>query len=72
MAYPLAPKTRWTYHLHQEVGQGVHFGDEMAALAKGNVLEADLISEVAGTDAIGGRQYARVETRLNGKPYLTE
>jgi hypothetical protein len=70
--YPLALKTRWTYHLHQENGEGVRFGEELAALAKGNVVDTRVISEAAGVEAIGGRSYTRVESRINGKPWLFE
>jgi hypothetical protein len=55
--YPLALKTRWTYHLHQENGEGVHFGEDLAALAKDNVVDASVISEVAG--GIAGRKNRR-------------
>ena len=70
--YPLALKTRWTYHLHQENGEGVHFGEDLGALAKDNVLDASVISEVAGVETIGGHSYTRVESRINGKPWLFE
>ncbi len=70
--YPLALKTRWTYHLHQENGEGVHFGEDLAALAKGNVVDTSVISEVAGVETIGGHSYTRVESRINGKPWLFE
>ena len=70
--YPLALKTRWTYHLHQENGEGVHFGEDLAALAKDNVVDASVISEVAGVETIGGHSYTRVESRINGKPWLFE
>jgi|SRR5579859_799231 len=70
--YPLALKTRWTYHLHQENGEGVHFGEDLAGLAKGNVVDTSVIAEVAGVETIGGRSYTRVESRINGKPWLFE
>lgn len=70
--YPLTVHTRWTYHLRQELGQGVHFIGDDAKLAKGNVYETTLISEAAGVDTIGGREYTRVESRRNGKPWLFE
>ena len=70
--YPLSLHTRWTYHLHQEIGQGVRFSDEDAKLAKDNVLEVTVISEVAGVDTIGGHQYTRIESRKNDKPWLFE
>lgn len=70
--YPLAPKTRWTYHLHHENGPGVHFNEELARLVKNNVLDATLVSEAAGVEKVGPHAYTRVETRLNGKPWLFE
>jgi len=70
--YPLAPHTRWTYHLRHEVGPGVHFADEYAGLAKGNVLEDTTVSEVAGVDRIGNLSYARVEYRRSRGLWLTE
>jgi hypothetical protein len=70
--YPLALHTRWTYHLRQEVGQGVSLNNEDAKLAKDNVLETTVISEAAGVDTIGGHQYTRVESRRNGEPRLFE
>ncbi|PYT28349.1 MAG: hypothetical protein DMG58_18570 [Acidobacteria bacterium] len=70
--YPLALNTRWTYHLHQENGPGVHFGEDLAALAKDNVVDTSVISEVAGVETIGGHSYTRVESRINGKPWLFE
>jgi hypothetical protein len=70
--YPLAPNTRWTYHLRQELGPGVHFGAEDARLAKGNVLDTTVISEVAGSDVVGGLKYTRVESRRDGKLWLAE
>jgi len=70
--YPLALKTRWTYYLHQENGEGVHLGEDLAAVAKGNVVDTRVISEVAGVETIAGRSYTRVESRINGKPWLFE
>jgi hypothetical protein len=70
--YPLALHTKWTYHLHQEVGEGVHFQDAMAKLAKGNSLDVAVISEVAGSDVINGGKYVRVESRRGGDLWLTE
>jgi len=72
MDYPLALHTRSTYHLRHEVGPGVHFADEYAALAKGNVLEDTAISEVAGVDRIGNLSYMRVEYRRSRGLWLTE
>lgn len=70
--FPLALKTRWTYHLHQENGPGVHFAEGLAPLAKGNVLDTTVISEAAGVENIAGQSYTRVESLVNGKPWLTE
>jgi hypothetical protein len=70
--YPLALHTRWTYHLRQEIGQGAQFNDGDAKLAKGNVFETTVVSEAAGVETIGARQYTRVESRRNGKPSLFE
>ena len=70
--FPLALHARWIYHLHQEVGPGVHFGEEMAKLAKGNTLDVKVITEVVGSDAINGEQYVRLESRRNGVLWLTE
>ncbi|MBZ5540587.1 MAG: hypothetical protein LAN61_08725 [Acidobacteriia bacterium] len=72
MNYPLALHTRWTYHLRHEVGPGVHFDDEYAGLAKGNVLEDTVVSEVAGKDRIGNLSYVRVENRRSRGLWLTE
>ena len=69
--YPLALHTKWTDRLHQEVGEGVHFGDAMAKLAKGNSVDFVVISEVVGTDVVDGGQYVRVESRRSGEPWLT-
>jgi hypothetical protein len=70
--YPLAMKTRWTYAMRQEFGPGVHPSAEKAALLKGNVLETTLVSEVAGSDLIGGLKYTRVESRQDGRLWMTE
>ena len=70
--YPLAMKTRWTYDMRQEFGPGVHPSGPDAALVKGNVLETTLVSEVAGSDMIGGMRYARVESRHDGRVWMTE
>src|SRR5437773_2746268 len=63
--YPLDLHTKWTYRLHLETGNG-------ARTAKGNVLDATMTSEVAGSDIIGGQKYSRVESRRDGDPMLTE
>ena len=70
--FPLALKTQWTYHIRQEVGEGVHFGEEDAKLAKGNVLDATVVSTITGHDIIAGAKYARVESQRDGRLYLTE
>lgn len=72
VSYPLALKTRWTYHMRQEFGAGVQPSPVDAALLKGNVLETTVESEVTGTNIIGGKNYARVESRRNGRLWLTE
>ncbi len=72
ISYPLAPNTRWTYHYRQELAQGAHFDNPLfAKLAKGNVMEGRVISEVAGKDLINGISYVRVESRLEGTPWTT-
>jgi len=71
--FPLALRTKWTDHLHQEVGEGVHFGPAMAKLAKGNSLDVAVITEVTGSDLINGEQYSRLESRIAGDiPWLTQ
>ena len=70
--YPLAIKTRWNYQMREEFGPGVHPNERDAPLLKGNVIETTLVSEVTGYDMIGGARYARVESSVNGRPWLTE
>lgn len=71
--FPTALKTRWTYHLHQEMGEGVHFGEADAKLAKGNVLDTSVVATITGVEVIGGVKYARVESLREGsRPWLTE
>jgi outer membrane protein OmpA-like peptidoglycan-associated protein len=70
--YPLAMNTRWTYHLRQEFGPGVHPSPPDVALMKGNVLETTVMSEVMGSDTIGGLKYSRVESRHDGRLWMTE
>jgi hypothetical protein len=70
--FPLALTTRWTYHLHQKMGPGVHFGEELAKLATGDSLDVAVITEVVGSDVINGEKYVRLESRLNGAHYMTE
>jgi outer membrane protein OmpA-like peptidoglycan-associated protein len=70
--YPLAMHTRWTYQMRQEFGPGVHPSGPDAALVKGNVLETTVVSEVVGSDTIGGMKYSRVESRHDGRLWMTE
>ena len=70
--YPLAMKTRWTYQMRQEFGPGVHPSGPDAALVKGNVLETTVVSEVAVSDIIGGIKYTRIESRHDGRLWMTE
>jgi hypothetical protein len=70
--YPLAPNTKWTYHQRQENGDGVRFNEADAKLAKGNVLEVEVVSEVKGTEAFGRHRYTRVESVKAGRLVLTE
>jgi hypothetical protein len=72
MDYPLALHTRWTYHLRRELAPGAHFEGEDAALAKGNVLEDSVVSEIAGEDRVGALSFARVENRRPRGLWLTE
>jgi hypothetical protein len=70
--FPLAPKTKWTVHLHQEMGEGAHFGPLLSKFAKGNSLDVSVITEVAGSDLINGEKYIRRETRVNGTLWQSE
>ena len=70
--YPLALHTKWTYQLHEELGEGVHYGAADAAIAKGGVLDTVAISEVTGADTINGESFARVDTTRAGNQWLTE
>jgi outer membrane protein OmpA-like peptidoglycan-associated protein len=70
--YPLALNTIWTYHLHEEMGEGVHFGDVLATWANGNVVDVTMVSRVLGTEIIGTLKYARVESQVNDRPWMTE
>ena len=72
VSYPLTIKTRWTYEMVQEFSPGVHPSRQDAALVKGNLLQTTLLSEVAGTDLIGGNRYTRVESRHDGRLWMTE
>jgi len=65
--YPLALHTRWIYHLRQDLEPGVHFSEESGQAPSAKVMEATVVSEVVGFDAIGGARYARVESRRSGK-----
>jgi hypothetical protein len=58
--------------MRQEFGAGVHPSPVDAALLKGNILETTLVSEVTGTNIIGGKSYARIESRHDGRLWLTE
>lgn len=70
--FPLAPKTKWINHLHQEMGEGVHFGPMLAKFAKGNSLDVSVITEVVGSDLIDGDKYIRRETRMKGTLWQTD
>ena len=70
--YPLAPGTRWTFHLHEELGPGTSFNEQDAPLAKGNALDLQVVSEVTGSEVVGGKTYARIESKRNGKLSLRE
>jgi hypothetical protein len=72
VGYPLALRTKWTYHLHEEVGTGVHFGPTMAKFAKGDSLDVPVITEVVGSDLINGEKYTRLESRIADTRWLTE
>jgi len=70
--YPLAPGSKWTYHIHHELGEGVQFGEQDAAKATGNELDFTVVAQAAATETIGGKQYTRVEATREGKPWMTE
>jgi hypothetical protein len=70
--YPLRVGTSWTYHMHQEVAPGAHFSGALAQLAHGNSLDTTLKTRVVGTERIGDSAYARVESTVDGHPYMTE
>jgi outer membrane protein OmpA-like peptidoglycan-associated protein len=72
VAFPLALHTKWRYHLHEELGEGVHFGPADAVIANGRVLDTSAVSEVTGTDTINGESFARIDTKRTGNPWLTE
>jgi hypothetical protein len=65
--YPLAPGTRWTYHLRKEVAPGVQLDGEDGRVAKNNVVDVTMISHVAGTEQIDGKSYTRIEGYRDGK-----
>jgi hypothetical protein len=65
--YPLAPGTRWTYHLRKEVAPGVQLDGEDGRVAKNNAVDVTMISHVAGTEQIDGKSYTRVEGYRDGK-----
>jgi hypothetical protein len=70
--FPLALNTRWIYHFHQDVGEGVHFGPLMTKFVKGNSLDVPVITEVVGSDLINGEKYIRRESCLKGTLWVTE
>ncbi len=71
--YPLEPGTRWTFHLHQEFGPGVHPGAAIQKLMQGgDAFDATVVSRVAGVDDIGGQRYTRIESTLPQMPWLIE
>ncbi|HYL13975.1 MAG TPA: hypothetical protein VEV41_13120 [Terriglobales bacterium] len=70
--FPLALKTKWTNHLHQEMGEGVHFGPQMSKFANGNSLDVSVITEIVGSDLVNGEKYMRRETRMKGALWQTE
>jgi len=72
MDYPLAPGTRWIFHFHEELGQGVHFNGLLVKFAKGEVLDATVVSEVTGTDTFNREEYVRVDYRVGGELWLQE
>jgi hypothetical protein len=72
VAFPLTPGTRWTYHLHEELGVGVSFGPEDAKLAKGNVLDTSVHSEAGRGELISGLSYVRIDSTRNGRAWLSE
>lgn len=72
VAYPLALDSRWTYHLHQELSEGMSFGEADAKIANGRVLDTVVIAEVTGTDTIDGETFVRVNSTRTGNPWLTE
>ena len=70
--FPLALGTKWTDHLHEEIGTGVHFQGILEKFDKGNTLDAAVITEVVGSDLINGEKYIRLESRMEGTPWLTQ
>ncbi len=58
--------------MRQEFSPGVRPAGLDAPLVKGNVLETTLVDVVAGVDLIGGVKYARVESRHDGRLWMTE
>jgi hypothetical protein len=70
--FPLALRTKWTDHLHEEVGEGVHFQGILQKFDKGNTLDATVSTEVVGSDLINGETYIRLESRIADTPWLTQ
>jgi hypothetical protein len=71
-SYPLDLHTRWTYEMRQEFSPGVRAAGLDAPLVKGSVLQTTLVDEVVGVDLIDGVRYARVESRHDGRLWMTE
>lgn len=71
--FPLQLKNKWTYHLHQELAEGVHFGSEQDAKSvKGSILDTTVMSAVTGSDMLHRSEYFRIESFKDGKLWLTE
>src|SRR5688572_24160587 len=70
--FPLQPKSRWTYHLHQENGEGVHFGELDAKLAKGRTLDTTVTATVTGSESLHGGEFLRIDSTRSGKAWLSE
>jgi hypothetical protein len=65
--YPLAPGTRWIFHLRKEAGPGVHFDGDDGKEAKNGVVETTMIVHVGSTEQINGKTYTRVEGTRGSK-----
>src|SRR5580658_2616567 len=70
--FPLTLRTKWTDHIHEEIGTGVHFQGMLQKYDKGKTLDATVITEVAGSDVINGEKYIRLESRMEDTPWLTQ